>query len=121
MLSSADAFLGFIKWILSLHLFSEERLAEILEEFNGIQGVVENDLYISAYEEVARYMSRIMSSKEMVGFLKSNNDALSKLPREQYYFVEAVIDEYSAKKMDVSELVSSSPERYREYLNKRFG
>ncbi|MDH0288475.1 hypothetical protein N7414_05065 [Pseudomonas sp. GD04087] len=102
-----------------MRLFSKEKLAEILEEFNGVEGVVDDGLYISAYEEVARYISHQIAIDEMADLLKSNADELSSLPGEQYYFVEAAIDEYSAENLDVSGLINSSPERYRGYLRIR--
>ncbi|MBD9679975.1 hypothetical protein IB274_24930 [Pseudomonas sp. PDM18] len=121
MLSSTEAFLKFISWILSLQLFSSEQLVEILQEFNGVEGVVNDELYISAYEELARYVSHKVSIDEMADLLRASVNELSSMPGEQYYFVEAVVDEYSAEHLNVTQLIDSSPERYRKYLSRRFG
>ncbi|WDH24458.1 hypothetical protein [Pseudomonas chlororaphis] len=121
MHSSAKVFAGFVNWLLSLCLVSEEKLLEILEEFDGVQGVIENNLYISAYEEIARYLAHLRSFEEMIFFIESNSEILSELPGEQYYFVEAVVDAYSAGGQNVARLIDASPKRYREYLIKRFG
>ncbi|WP_148558654.1 MULTISPECIES: hypothetical protein [Pseudomonas] len=118
---SAKVFTGFVNWLLSLCLFSEDRLLEVLEEFDGVQGVVESNLYISAYEEIARYLAHLRSLEEMISFFESNSEILSELPGEQYYFVEAVVDVYSAGGQNVARLINASPERYREYLIRRFG
>ena len=121
MYSSAKVFSGFVSWLLSLRFFSEEQLLEILEEFDGVQGVIKNNLYISAYEEVARYFARLQSLEEMICFFEANSEVLSELPKEQYYFVEAVVDVYSANGLNVARLIGVSPDRYKEYLIKRFG
>ncbi|QVM93094.1 hypothetical protein JYG34_08775 [Pseudomonas entomophila] len=121
MYSSAKVFAGFVSWLLSLRFFSEEKLLEMLEEFDGVQGVVRNDLYISAYEEVARYLARLQSLEEMIYFVEANGEMLSELPGEQYYFVEAVVDLYSANGLNVAGLIGVSPDRYKECLIKRFG
>ncbi|MGY1447582.1 hypothetical protein [Pseudomonas gessardii] len=121
MHSSDKVFTGFVSRLLSLRLFSEEQLLEILEEFDGAQGVVESNLYISAYEEIARYLARFQSLDEMICFVESNSEMLSELPGEQYYFVEALVDAYSAGGVNVATLINASSERYRGYLIKRFG
>ena len=121
MHSSAEVFIGFVKWLLSFDLISEEELLDVLEEFYGVQGVVESNLYISAYEEIARHFAHLRSIEEMILFVESNSERLSELPREQYYFVEAVVDFYSAEGKGVMRLIDVSPIRYREYLIKRFG
>lgn len=121
MQSSAKIFASFVSRLLSLQLLSEEKLCDVLEEFDGVRGVVEESLYISAYEEIARYLARVNPFEEMVIFFESNTDLMSELPGEQYYFVESVVDVYSAEGLNVSGLIEASPERYRKYLIKRFG
>lgn len=121
MHSSAKVFTSFVSWLLSLRMFSEEQLLQILEEFDGVEGVVENNLYISAYEEIARYLAQFKSLEELVCFVELNRDFLSEMPGEQYYFVESMVDVYSARGLNVSGLINVSPERYRKYLIKRFG
>ncbi|WP_421547636.1 hypothetical protein [Pseudomonas sp. QD4] len=121
MRSSPKVFAVFVSWLLSLRLFSEAQLCEILEEFDGVQGVVKSNLYISAYEEIARYLAHARSIEEMILFVELNSEMLSELPGEQYYFVEAIVDVYSAGGLDVAKLIDVSPERYRKYFIKRFG
>ncbi|WP_108097474.1 hypothetical protein [Pseudomonas sp. GV071] len=121
MHSSAKVFAGFVGWLLSLRLLSEGKLLEILEEFDGVQGVVKSNLYISAYEEIARYLAHLRSLEEMICFVESNSEVLSELPAEQYYFIEAVVDVYAVNGLNVSRLINVSPDKYREYLIKRFG
>ena len=121
MHSGAKVFAGFVSWLLSLRFFSEEQLFEMLEEFEGVQGVIRDNLYISAYEEVARYLARLQPLEEMICFVEANSEMLSELPREQYYFVEALVDAYSVNGLNVARLIGVSPVRYKEYLSKRFG
>jgi len=109
MCSSAKVFFDFVDWLRSLQLFSEAQLNEVLEEFDGVQGVVENGLYISAYEEVARYLARSKSLDEIICFVESSRDVLSELPGEQYYFVESLVDVYSANKLNVAGLIKALP------------
>lgn len=120
MQSSADVFADFINWLMSLDFFSEDDLAEILEEFDGVKGVIESGLYISAYEEVARYMACDNSLEDAVLFATANCKRLEQLPGEQYYFLESLVDAYSASGADVFSLINASPERYRGFLMQRF-
>ncbi|GFM66843.1 hypothetical protein PSCICM_00770 [Pseudomonas cichorii] len=120
MHSSAEVFVGFMGFLISLRFFSEGDLEEVLEEFDGVQGVLDEGFYVSAYEEVARYIARSISIEDAVFFVGSNIEKLIEVPGEQYYFVEAMIDVYSAEGVDVFGLINVSPERYREYLAKRF-
>ncbi|OLU16553.1 hypothetical protein BVH01_08145 [Pseudomonas sp. PA1(2017)] len=120
MQSSADVFADFINWLLSLDFFSEDDLAEILEEFDGVKGVIKSGLYISAYEEVARYMACDNSLEDAVLFLGANCKRLEQLPGEQYYFFESLVDAYSASGADVLPLINASSERYRGFLMQRF-
>ncbi|WP_411386778.1 hypothetical protein [Pseudomonas sp. MPB03] len=120
MHSSAKIFYDFVNWLVSLRFFSDGELSKILEEFDGVQGVVESNLFISAYEEIARYLARNKTIDDMVEFFESNRGVLSELPGEQYYFVESVVDVYSDDGRNVSDLIDASPEGYREYLLNRF-
>lgn len=93
----------------------------MLEEFEGVQGVIEGSLYVSAYEQIARYLAQFKSLEEMICFVEANCDVLSELPGEQYYFVESAVDVYSSGGLNVSDLIIASPKSYRKYLIKRFG
>lgn len=106
MHSSDSVFIDFAECLISLRLISLGQLVEVLDEFDGVVGVVENKLYISAYEEIARHLSQEISLGNMVGLLGSNTKHLCRLPEEQYCFVEAIIDWYSAQGLDVSVLIS---------------
>ncbi|GFM59937.1 hypothetical protein PSCICG_10970 [Pseudomonas cichorii] len=97
MHSSAEVFVGFMDFLISLRFFSEGDLEDILEEFDGVQGVLDEGVYVSAYEEVARYIARSISIEEAVFFVESNIERLIEMPGEQYYFVESMIDVYSAE------------------------
>jgi hypothetical protein len=120
MHSSAKVFTEFVSFLLGGREFSEIQLSEILEEFDGVGGVIEGGFYISAYEEIARHLARKKSLDEMIAFFLSNHGMLSKLPGEQYYFVESAVDVYSSDDLDVSGLIDVSPERYKKYLIGRF-
>lgn len=120
MHSSAKVFCDFVNWLLSLRFFSESQLSSTLEEFDGVQGVIESNLYISAYEELARYLARVKALEQMIAFFGANCMELSEMPAEQYYFVEAAIDIYASEGLDVSGLIEVSPGRYKEYLIGRF-
>jgi hypothetical protein len=121
MHSSAKVFSGFINWLISLGFLTEEQLLDVLDEFGGVPGVLESCFYISAYEEIARYLAHLKSLDEMVCFVELNNGMLSDSPGEQYYFVESLVDVYSAVGLDVSGLINASPMCYRNYLINRFG
>lgn len=120
MRSSAEVFLDFVERLVTSKVFSDEGLNAVLEEFDGVQGVVESKLYISAYEEIARSMANAASLNDMVRFCLDNSQVLSELPAEQYYFFESLVEMYFVDGLDVSKLIFSAPEAYRKYLIRRF-
>lgn len=119
-ISNSKFFELFLEWVLSLNLIERENLGIALEEFGGICGVIKDELYISAYEEIGRQIAKNLSYDALCEFLESNSEKLSENSAQLYYFVEAIVDEVSVAVEDVKPLISVCPEQYRSFLIKRF-
>ncbi|MGI0120123.1 hypothetical protein [Zooshikella sp. RANM57] len=121
MMPSVDKmFQQFIEWFISLAFVSQGDLDAALEEFGGVSGVIENEFYVSAYEELGRTLANKVDLVTLIDLMQAHNIYLSKNPDHAYYFVEAIIDEVSAKGYNVNALVDVVPEEYQKFLEKRF-
>ncbi len=117
---ATNIFIKFVNWLISLEVISQVDLDQVLEEFNGCSGVIEQEMYISAYEEISRHIANKLSGKELVEFLSSGCKNLVEDIDCQYYFVEAMLDEVAEDKELLLKLINASPEPYKEFLIKRF-
>lgn len=120
MLSDSDFFKLFIEHMLFLNVLSEESVALELEDLGGISGVIEDELYISAYEQISRRIVKGLSFDELCEFMSDNYEFFSEKADQLYYFTEAMIDEAGADRSDVERLIAVCPEQYRSFLRRRF-
>ncbi|WAJ36024.1 hypothetical protein OU800_15525 [Pseudomonas sp. GOM7] len=120
MLSDVDFFKEFIDWLMGLSIVSSEEIDDFLSCLDGVDGVIEDGFYISAFEELGRGLAKNRDLHFLEGFLKINSSFLSLRSDFLYYFVESIVDVRSALGDDVRSLISASPESYKPFLTKRF-
>ncbi len=121
MLQSICSFFDdFIEWLDELGVLPSERLAAVLDDLGGLDGVREDELYISALEEIGRYIVNSLNRTQLYNFLLNCNDKFSVRPDEFYYFFESLIDEVTVKYSDGESFISNCPPRYQPFLIKRF-
>lgn len=66
-----EVFRNFINSLLASELLSKEDLVEVLDGFDGVDGVIEQSFYISACEELGRYSAKNNDIKYICSFLKT--------------------------------------------------
>ncbi len=120
MQSLSKFFKLFIEWVISLNFITKEDLEVSLEGLGGLSGAMEDEMYISAYEEIGRRIANSLSYDDLCKLLESISGKLSENPDQLFYFVEAIVDEVSATGTDIQSLIGVCPEQYRSFLLKRF-
>jgi len=121
MQSDADYFKSFVSRLISLGILSQEAVDYFLLALGGVDEVIEDELYISACEELGRGISRNHDFRFVVKLFKENTALLIEKPEWLYYFVEAIIGVKSTiKDNDIKKLIELSPERYKPFLLKCF-
>ncbi len=121
MLQSIRSFFDdFIEWLDEFGVLPSERLAAVLDDLGGLDGVREDELYISALEEIGRYIVNSLNRTQLYNFLLNCNDKFSVRPDEFYYFFESLIDEVIVKYADGESFISNCPSRYQPFLIKQF-
>ncbi len=81
MLQSICSFFDdFIEWLDEFGVLPSERLAAVLDDLGGLDGVREDELYISALEEIGRYIVNSLNRTQLYNFLLNCNDKFSVRP-----------------------------------------
>lgn len=120
MLLADECFKRFVLWLVSLPFFSVESLERALEEFGGVDGVIENSYYISAYEYLGCALVQENSFDCVLDFFSDCDPEFSQNPECLYYFVESVVDHSVVRGDDPARLISAAPDSYKTFLRKRF-
>lgn len=120
MHSRGEVFRGFINTLLVSELLSKEDLVELLDEFDGVEGVIEQSFFISAYEELGRHLAKNNDIRNVCLFFEKNKGAIRYEMEEFYYFVESIVDFKSANKQPYDCVYSFIPESYKLHLNRIF-
>lgn len=122
MLLVDECFRKFFLWLGSLPFFSPEALEASLQEFGGVDGVVEKSYYISACEALGCALVQGNSFFCVLDFFREFEFEfeLGEEPEFLYYFFESIIDHSLLRGDDLEILISATPEGYRKFLRKRF-
>lgn len=115
-----DLFKEFLQLLNSSGLLSIESLEMALSDLGGAQGVLENAYYISAYELLGSALVSAHSFQSLLIFFKDFQLCLGEGAEQRYYFVESVVDCFSARGDNVAALIEAAPLSYRLYLNNKF-
>ncbi|MBV6748669.1 hypothetical protein KV580_00050 [Pseudomonas chlororaphis] len=120
MLLVDERFRKFALWLASLPFFSVGALEAALEELGGLNGVIENEYYISAYECLGCGLVQENSFEQVLKFLRAEGACLSESPEYLYYFVESIIDHSLIRGDEPEVLINAAPDGYKIFLKKRF-
>jgi hypothetical protein len=120
MLSDGEFFRDLIQRLVSLGHFSSDEVDTLLDEFGGLQRAIRLRHYISAAEILAWNMAEKSSAQDMCSFLQEYNGLMAEHGDFMYYFVQAIVDQMSAMGNDVRPIICASPERYQQFLKRRF-
>lgn len=120
MLSDSEFFRDLIQRLVSLGHFSSDEVDTLLDEFGGLQRAIRLRHYISAAEILAWNMAEKSSAQDMCSFIQEYNGLMAEHGEFMYYFVQAIVDQMSAMGNDVRPIVRASPERYQQFLKRRF-
>lgn len=120
MRSSSSNFIGFFSWLKSSSYFSNHDMEQLLASLGGSSGVIENDLYISAYELLGCALVEKNPLEVIKEFLAVNEGLLGENPEQLYYFVESIIDHSIVRGASPESLIAIAPSSYKPFLRKRF-
>ncbi|EJZ19932.1 hypothetical protein RCCGEPOP_17738 [Rhizobium sp. Pop5] len=120
MLSDGEFFRELVQRLVSLGYFSSDEVDTLLDEFGGLQRATRLRQYISAAEILAWNMAEKSSAQDMCSFLQEYNGLMADHGEFMYYFVQAIVDQMSAMGNDVRPIIGASPERYQQFLKRRF-
>jgi hypothetical protein len=120
MLLADDFFKRFALWLVSLPFFSAEALEASLQELGGMDCIIENSYYISAYEFLGCALVQKNPFEHILKFLRNSELELSENPEHLYYFVESIVDHSLVRGDDPEELISAAPDSYKTFLRRRF-
>lgn len=120
MRSSSSNFIGCVSWLKSSPYFSNHDMEQLLASLGGSSGIVENALYISAYELLGRALVEENSLDVIREFLVVNEGLLGENPEQLYYFVESIIDHSIVRGASPESLIAIAPSSYKPFLRKRF-
>ena len=115
-----ELFEEFLQLLNSSGLLSAESLEMALSDLGGAQGVAENAYYISAYELLGSALVSANSFQSVLIFFKDFQRYLGEGVEQRYYFVESIVDCFSARGDNVAALIEAAPSSYRIYLHKKF-
>ena len=115
-----ELFEEFLQLLISSGLLSAEFLEMALSDLGGAQGVVENAYYISAYELLGSALVSANSFQSLLIFFKDFQRCLGEGVEQRYYFVESIVDCFSARGDNVAVLIEAAPSKYRVYLRRKF-
>ncbi|NWE20408.1 hypothetical protein [Pseudomonas sp. P7548] len=120
MLLADECLKRFVLWLVSLPFLSAEVLEDSLQDLGGMDGIIENSYYISAYESLGRALVQENSFQSILEFFRVFKLELSVCPEHLYYFVESIVDWSLARGDQLEELISVAPENYKIFLHRRF-
>ncbi|WP_339438336.1 hypothetical protein [Pseudomonas sp. EA_15y_Pfl1_P104] len=120
MLLADECFKRFVVWLVSLPFFSAEVLEDSLQDLGGVDGIIENSYYISAFESLGRALVQKNSFECVLEFFRDSELELSVCPEHLYYFVESIVDHSLARGDQLEKLISVAPENYKAFLCRRF-
>lgn len=117
---SDELFEEFLQLLSSSGLLSVESLEMALSDLGGAQGVVENAYYISACELLGSALVSGNTFQSVLTFFKDFELFLGEGVEQRYYFVESIVDCFSARGDNVAVLIEAAPSKYRVYLRRKF-
>lgn len=120
MLLADECLKRFVLWLVSSSFLSAEVLEGSLQDLGGMDGIIENSYYISAYESLGRALVQRNSFQSVLEFFRSFELELSVCPEYLYYFVESIVDWSLVRGDQLEELISVAPESYKAFLYRRF-
>ncbi|WP_157720706.1 hypothetical protein [Pseudomonas granadensis] len=120
MRSINKGFNEFLSWLESLRFFSIHEVEGLLAPLGGASGVVENSLYISAYEILGCALVEKFPSVIIKEFLVANEKQLGANSSQLYYFVESIVDQSVVRGVKSELLIEVAPADYKPFLSKRF-
>lgn len=117
---SDELFEEFLQLLSSSGLLSVESLEMALSDLGGAQGVVENAYYISACELLGSALVSGNTFQSVLTFFKDFELFLGEGVEQRCYFVESIVDCFSARGDNVAVLIEAAPSKYRVYLRRKF-
>lgn len=121
MINKAQIFQTFLTKVQVQLGMSEPEIDQCLEEIGGVEGTLRDDMYVSAYETIARHMVDRLDLIQIIDFIESNRDLLCQDDAQQYFFFWAMMDSLAAEKGNFTAVIQAAPEAYKEHLTKEFG
>ena len=120
MLLADERFRSFVLWLVSLPFFSAQALEASLKELGGVDCIIDNSYYISAYEFLGGTLVQENSFEHVLEFLRGFEFVLSENSEHLYYFVESIVDHSLVRGDDLEKLISAAPDSYKIFLRRRF-
>lgn len=100
-------------------LLSKTEVDDAIKNLGSIQSVVEDDLIISAYEDLGRYIVNNKPGNVLNDFLRANKEVFG-ASDDSYYFFEAVVDELRIQGDSSDEVLMLAPDKFRSFLLSNF-
>lgn len=116
MQSDSKNFTSFIELLIQEDILSTVEIKNALKCLEGTEGVITDKLFISGYEELARFISKKLSYEKQVSFLSIYKKTLEQNAEARIYFVWAFIDQSERTYMERENLINYAPKDYQEYL-----
>ncbi|MCZ4280651.1 hypothetical protein O4H49_07665 [Kiloniella laminariae] len=118
--SSSDILVHFVDCLLSVKLLTRKQIDQILADIDGLDGAIEQEFHISAYEFLAMYIADHFQYEEICTLLANNREKLALDLGVQYYFVEMLIGKFARDEERIINLISLAPDQYKPYLEMRY-
>ncbi|GGB10556.1 hypothetical protein GCM10011491_43100 [Brucella endophytica] len=120
MLSEDELFLNFVETIGKKLSISAEDVDGVFRYIGGVNGVVSERLFISAYESLGWFIAEKLNMEQLKDFIKKNRRMLGQHSDARYFFVQALMDKSGVQGEDLTEILNDVPPEYKIYLIKRF-
>ena len=120
-LTTKNYFETFVQWLASSDILTLTDIEDCLADLDGIKGVLEEEMFIMAYEMLARLIIKSHESDFLQTLLTKYDSQLTTDVEQQYFFVEALIDQAEPEIQLITDLVALAPQPYISFLKRRFG
>ncbi len=116
MQSEDNNFINFIHWILNEGILKQEAIDMALEDIDGVEGVIKDNLYVSGYELIGHYISDHLDFQKIKHIFSIGKDMFKIDSATRYYFIEAIIQDNKFTIDQKNILINLSPDDYKQYL-----
>lgn len=114
-------FLDFLNELVKKKLLTDKEIDESLYYLDGLNEVLNDRLFISAYENIAWYLTDKYQSEIIKKFVEENKRLLNSNEGAKYFFCQALLDQNDLSHEERKNIIRVMPEGYQRYLLKRFG